>query len=118
MKRKIENLERQLGQANTNGRKSDSFEMYNNSTLAHIKDILLKYLSKTVLSDAPNEKLLEVIFSMLHISEEEKRHISIARERISPLVTENPRSNRSSPGGREIKKRSFILSNFFSRGGE
>lgn len=78
--------------------------MYNSSTVLHIKDVLMKYLSKTVISEPSNEKLLEVIFSMLHISDEEKKNILVMRERISPLVTDNPRSNRSSPGGRDIKK--------------
>lgn len=77
----------------------------------------MKYLSKTVISEPSNEKLLEVIFSMLHISDEEKKNILVMRERISPLVTDNPRSNRSSPGGRDIKKWSFNLSSIFSRSG-
>ena len=81
-----------------------------------MKGVLLKYLKNTQLSDAKNEALLEVVFSMLHLSEGDKKDIKQAREKISPLINENPKSNWTSPGRSDIKKWSFL--GVFSRNKE
>lgn len=45
---------------------------------------------------------------MLHLSDQERKEIWSARESITPLKDENPKSNRTSPGRTAIKKRSFL----------
>lgn len=71
LKAKIDQLELQL-KGYRDGWKSDSFEMFASNSAAHVKDVLLKYLRNTPLSEPSNEKLLEVIFSILHIEQQEK----------------------------------------------
>lgn len=112
LKTKVEQLEKQL-QGYWDGWKSDSFEMFSSNSAAHVKDVLLKYLWNTPLSEPWNEALLEVVFSILHITDSEKQEIWHARELKTPILNvENPKSNWTSPGRGQIKKRNFIESLF------
>lgn len=73
--------------------------MFASNSAAHVKDILLKYLWNTPFSEPWNESLLEVVFSILHISDKEKQEIKEARELKTPILNqENPKSNWTSPG--------------------
>jgi len=49
--------------------------MFSSNSAAHVKDVLLKYLRNTPFSEPRNEALLEVVFSILHITDQEKQDI-------------------------------------------
>jgi len=66
-------------------KKSESFEFMNSDNIKHIRDVLFKFLKKVPYSDPSNEALLEIVFSMLYMKENEITEIKESRDIISGI---------------------------------
>ena len=94
---RIEDLETDL--RNSEQKKSESFEMVNNDNIQHIKGVLLKFLRNVKLSDEGNESLLNVLFSMLHLSDKEIMEIRDTRKKLAEAKTLPNKQKQEKKGG-------------------
>lgn len=94
---RVEDLEAEL--RNCEQKKSESFEVVNSDNIQHIKGVLLKFLRNVRLSDEGNESLLNVLFSMLHLSDKEIMEIRDTRKKIPEFKPQQSKQKPEKKGG-------------------
>ena len=75
--------------------------------MAHLKDILCKFIKNVPLTPSHNEQMLQIVFSMLYMKDREIEEIDEVRKAITPHGKRD-KSRGFSEDRSQIKKRGFL----------